>query len=132
MGSNWEKYDFSFLMELKANFMQLKEYKVAEKYLLDALTFDRKVGALSDEMEFELALSELYSKTNKDKLAIVHFKKAVALKDTIFNQEKDKEITRKEMNYEFDKKEAASKAEQDKKERQKHCRKYKSRLGFIY
>jgi len=38
------------------------------------------------------------------------------LKDTIFNEEKDKEITRKEMNYEFEKKEAAARAEQEKQQ----------------
>ena len=36
--------------------------------------------------------------------------------DSLFNQEKNNEITRNELNYEFEKKEAAIKAEQDKKE----------------
>ena len=49
-------------------------------------------------------------------MALEYYKKAVVIKDTLFNQEKDKEITRKEMNYEFEKKEAAAKAEQDKKD----------------
>ena len=40
----------------------------------------------------------------------------LALKDTLFNMEKEKQLTRKEMNYKFDKKEAATKAEQDKKD----------------
>jgi LytS/YehU family sensor histidine kinase len=41
---------------------------------------------------------------------------ATSLKDTLFNQEKHDEITSKIMTYEFEKKEAASKAEQDKKD----------------
>ena len=40
----------------------------------------------------------------------------MVLKDTLFNADKNKEITRKEMNYEFEKKEAAQKAEQEKQQ----------------
>jgi hypothetical protein len=40
----------------------------------------------------------------------------MTLNDSLFNEEKDKEITRKEMNYEFEKKEAAAKVEQEKKD----------------
>ena len=40
----------------------------------------------------------------------------MVLKDSLFSQEKNKEITRKEMNYEFEKKEAKARAEQDKKD----------------
>jgi hypothetical protein len=38
------------------------------------------------------------------------------VKDSLFNEEKNKELTRYELNYEFEKKEAELKAEQDKKD----------------
>ena len=40
----------------------------------------------------------------------------MVLKDTLFNIDKNKALTRKELTYEYDKKEAAQKAEQDKKD----------------
>jgi len=97
-------------------YIDTKKYKEAEKYLSDALKLDKELGDLNDEMQFEELLSDLYTKTNHYQLALEHYKKSMALKDTLFSQEKDKEITRKEMNYEFEKKEAAAKAEQDKKD----------------
>ena len=57
-----------------------------------------------------------YQITGKYDLALLHFKKAMSLKDSLFSEEKNKELTRKEMNYEFEKKEAATKADQDKKD----------------
>ena len=40
----------------------------------------------------------------------------MVVKDSLFNTDKNKEITRMEMNYEFEKKEASVKAEQEKKD----------------
>jgi tetratricopeptide (TPR) repeat protein len=93
-----------------------KKYAEAEKYLLKALTISDSIGVLSTKMQIEISLSELYSGMGKDKKALEHYKKGMVLKDTLFNEEKDKEITRKEMQYDFDKKETATKAGQDKKD----------------
>jgi serine phosphatase RsbU (regulator of sigma subunit)/Tfp pilus assembly protein PilF len=93
-----------------------KKYAQAEKYLLDALTMDKEIGAMKEEMNVENFLANLFSKTKRFELALVHFKNAVALKDTIFSQENKKELVRKEMNYEFDKKEANTKAENKKQQ----------------
>ncbi len=49
-------------------------------------------------------------------LAAMHYKRAMVLKDSLFNVEKGKQITRNEMNYEFGKKEATAQAEQEKKD----------------
>lgn len=91
-------------------------YAEAEKYLADALKLDKEIGAQDGERDDENSLSELYEKTGRFNLALEHYKKAMVLKDTLFSEEKNKEITRKEMNYEFEKKEAATKAEQNKKD----------------
>src|SRR6185503_1492617 len=74
------------------------------------------IGALVYLKEAEESISALYDSTGRYKMALEHYKKAMVIKDTLLNQEKNKEITRKEMNYEFDKKEAAAKALQDKKD----------------
>ena len=92
------------------------KFAEAEKYLLDALKIDKEIGAQNEERNFEESLSQLYEKTGKFNLALEHYKKAMVLKDTLFSEEKNKELTKKELNYEFEKKEAATKAEQDKKD----------------
>jgi adenylate cyclase len=97
-------------------YSKTKRYSEAEAYLLKALTRSDSLGTLNFKKQFELSLSDLYEQTGKNKFALEHYKKAMEAKDSLFNEEKDKEITRKEMNYEFGKKEAANKAEQDKKE----------------
>lgn len=91
-----------------------KKYPEAEKYLMDALKMDKEIGAQDYEKQVEEYLSNLYEKTNRYQFALEHYKKAMVLKDTIFSQENKKQLVRKEMNFEFDKKEAHAKAEQDK------------------
>jgi len=97
-------------------YVKTKKNEEAEKYLLDALEINKEIGSLKSAMDVEENLSSLYSQTNRYQLALKHYKNAMALKDTLFSKEKNKELTRKEMNYEFAKKEAAAKAEQDKKD----------------
>jgi tetratricopeptide (TPR) repeat protein len=95
-------------------YLQTKKYSAAENHLLHALKLVREIGALNDERRIEEHLTGLYEKTERHTLALEHYKHAMALKDSIFSQEKNNEITRKEMNYEFEKKQAADKADHDK------------------
>ena len=92
------------------------KFKEAEEQLTKAITLSESLGAKNYLRQFEEALSQLYDTTGRQKLALVHFRKATMLKDTLFSEEKARQITRKEMNYEFEKKEAALRAEQDKKD----------------
>lgn len=92
------------------------KYKEAEEYSLKALVLDKEIGSMDGERGEENRLSDIYEKTGRYQLALEHYKNAMVLKDSLFNEEKNKEITRKEMNYEFEKKEAAAKAEQNKKD----------------
>lgn len=95
-------------------FTRTGKFKEAEVYLKKAIAIDSAIDAKYELMQFEELLSQLYDTTGRHKLALIHYKKTMALKDTLFSEEKNKEITRKEMNYEFEKKEAAAKAESDK------------------
>ncbi|MEW6470220.1 MAG: tetratricopeptide repeat protein [Bacteroidota bacterium] len=97
-------------------YMLQQKYAEAEKYLFDALALARELGAISLERQFEEFISEVYQRTKRYQLSLEHYKRAMALKDSLFNESKNEEITRKEMSYEFEKKEAAAKAEQDKKD----------------
>ncbi len=91
-------------------------FKEAEPYMQKAIVISKSIGALNDLRQTEEWLSQLYDTTGRYKLALLHFKRAAALKDTIFNEENKKQLVEKEMNFAFEKKEAAAKAEQDKKD----------------
>lgn len=102
------------LVDIGSIYIGLKKYKDAEKYMLRALAIDTAMGSLPWTQYTYSKLSELYSETGNYKKALENYKKAKIINDTIFNQEKNKEITRKEMNYEFGKKEAITKVENEK------------------
>ena len=92
------------------------KFKEAERKLRYAIAIDSAIGARNDLMQFEEELSHLYDTTGRYKLALHWFRKASILKDTLFSIEKNKAITRKELTYQYEKKEAGQKAEQEKKD----------------
>ncbi|NVO19882.1 MAG: tetratricopeptide repeat protein [Bacteroidetes bacterium] len=92
------------------------KFSKAEAALKKAIAIENSSGALKELREAEEMLSVLYDTTGRYKLALIHFKKASILKDSLFSAERTKELTRQAMNYEFDKKESLTKAEQQKKE----------------
>ena len=93
-----------------------KKYTEAEKFMLKALAIDTTMRFLLHGKYIHEQLSILYEKMGKSVKALEYYKKAMVEKDTLFNQEKDKQITRKEMNFEFEKKEAYTKAQNEKQQ----------------
>lgn len=89
------------------------QFKEAEQYLKKAIAIEESIGALDYLMQTEEYLYQLYDTTGRYKEALVHYKKAAVLKDSIFGQENKRLMLQKEMNYEFDKKQAATKAGYD-------------------
>ena len=93
------------------------KFKESERYLKRAIALNESIGLVNNYlMDAELYLSQLYDTTGQQKLALIHLKKATAIKDTLFSQENKKQLVRKEMNYEFEKKEAITKAENEKQQ----------------
>jgi len=103
-----------WIQDIGSLYSDINKYNEAEKYLMEALQISKEIGAIDDEMKTERDLSVLYAKTNRYQLALEHYKQEMILKDTLFNEDRSKEVTRKEMSYEFEKKEAVAKAEQEK------------------
>jgi len=93
-------------------YTSIKKYSEAEKYLLQAIAISDSIGTLKDKVQFEISISKLYALIGKDKKALKHYQKAIEAKDSLINEAKSREI----MNFEFEKKEAAVKAEQEKKD----------------
>ncbi len=91
-----------------------KNYIQAENYLLKAIELSEKIKSIEAIQEFEGALSELYTQIGKDKLALIHYKKHINAKDSLFNRANTEKNVRLEMNSEFDKKQTIEKAKHEK------------------
>ncbi|MBI2967106.1 MAG: tetratricopeptide repeat protein [Bacteroidetes bacterium] len=109
-----------------------KGLELAEEYLLRSTAIADSFGFLQMAMQFNKSLSNLYDTLARlaaesrqpdkmakyYKLAHEHYKKYSEMKDTIFNEEKTKEIGRLDARYEFDKQlavaDAGHKAELEK------------------
>lgn len=65
-------------------------------------------------MEANLGNSEFYERTNRPDKALNYYKAYILYRDSIFNTEKVRALAHTELNYEFEKKEAALKFENDK------------------
>ncbi len=89
-------------------------FKEAEGYLKRSLAIADTIGSLQATKEFNQALAHLYDTTGRVKLAFEHYKKYILAKDSLFNEENTKKLVRSEMNFEFEKKQAAEKAGQEK------------------
>ncbi len=90
-------------------------YPKAEENLNKALVICREFNAREELESFEKAISDLYSKTGKHRLASEHYLRSVAIRDSMFKEQNDREATRLEMSYDFGKREAAILAEMDRK-----------------
>ncbi|MDP2388358.1 MAG: tetratricopeptide repeat protein [Bacteroidota bacterium] len=101
---------------LSTVYKHLKQFKQAEEYALKALKLSKEVGSVEYEENANYALSEVYSLTGKDKEALKYFKAYIVNHDTLINEENTKKNVQAQMEYEFNKKEVATKAEQEKKD----------------
>jgi tetratricopeptide (TPR) repeat protein len=108
--------------------LKLKKHKEAEQFLLKALAIDTVIGSMEGIKTENQTLSTLYSETGQFEKAFYHYKVFTRAKDSLFNEEKNKEITRKEMKYEFEKKEAETKAAQEKKSEADEVEKRKQKM----
>lgn len=114
--------------EMGSLYTSLNKYGEAENYLLNALSVSDSIGALELKKEQLNSLSSLYfakgeavynagnkaASANEFKKAFEYYRQSGIAKDSVFNEEKNNEITRQEMSYEFEKKEAAAQAAYDK------------------
>jgi tetratricopeptide (TPR) repeat protein len=73
-------------------------------------------GLLNEQIGIEEVIYKIYEKMKDFTAALQHYKTYVSLRDKVFNDENTKDEVRLEMNYEFEKKQAATKAEQEKKD----------------
>jgi len=97
-------------------YTKLKNNSEASRYLNKGLLLSKNVGSLAQIQSSYKLLAVLDSAQGHFKQAFEHYKMYVAYRDSLINKENTKKIVQAQMQYEFDKKEAAAKAEQDIKD----------------
>ncbi len=108
--------------------------QIALDYCKRALLLAQSDELLVEQKDACDCLYKTYKSMGNGNKALEYFEQMTMLKDSIYNEENTKKLTRLEMQYDFDKKEAATKGEQEKKDliAQKELQKQKLvRNGFI-
>ncbi|MEO9020494.1 MAG: histidine kinase [Ginsengibacter sp.] len=91
--------------------LQTKDFALAEKYGKEGLKLSKTVGNLQFQRQAWDALQKVYEKTGRYRQSLDAYKEFILLNDSLISFEKKKEITRKEMQFQFDKKRALDQAE---------------------
>lgn len=97
-----------------------KALQQAKVYTDSAIAIFSEIGDLNTLFSNYERLSTIQSLLGDDEAALQSFKKYSMLKDSVFNQERTEKLTETALQYEFDKKQAASAAEQEKKDLQQN------------
>lgn len=96
--------------------MHLHNFPSARRHLGFALDLLQKVKNLEFHASVYAALASLDSATGDWQKAFEHHKQYVEYRDSLINENNTKKMVQTAMQYEFDKKEAATKAQQEKKD----------------
>lgn len=96
--------------------MRLKKYDDAKKYLDKALVTAHQLGSKENIVECYGQLIVLDSLTGNWRDAFTHYNQYFKYNDSMINADNTEQLVKAKMQYDFDKKEAITKAEQEKKE----------------
>ncbi|MBI1287159.1 MAG: tetratricopeptide repeat protein [Flavobacteriales bacterium] len=94
----------------------MKKPAEGRKWYSKSLALSRELGTKDQIKQSYLGLAESDSALHDYKGAYENYKMYLVYRDSLVNEENTKKTTQLEMQYEFDKKEAATQAEQDKKD----------------
>lgn len=103
-------------LKLGRIFFMLHKLRESQENLLTAFKLAKAIGHLKLQKDAQKWLNKVYNAEGKFKEAFFSYKEFVMLKDSLLNEENTKKTVQLEMTYQFEKKEAASKAEQEKKD----------------
>lgn len=95
----------NLLINIGNNYFKQKNYHEALSYQEQSLIPAREIGYMEGIKETEKSLSEIYKHLNDDTSALEHYKKYVAVRDTIFNETKSRQIAEMRTKYEVNQKE---------------------------
>jgi serine phosphatase RsbU (regulator of sigma subunit)/tetratricopeptide (TPR) repeat protein len=97
-------------------YLNQKKLKEAEKMFLSGLTTADEIGHMENQKILSGKLADLYAQLKNWSLAYIYYKKHKEVEDVIVNDSKTKELVKNMMNFEFDKKQAIERVEQEKKD----------------
>ncbi|NUY80842.1 tetratricopeptide repeat protein [Flavobacterium sp. MAH-1] len=104
-------------------YAHLAKYYFSADNLDESLNYANRSLALAKELDIpeqvviaEKMLSDIYTKKNDPKMALLHFQNYSIAKDSLNINENIRKSVQAEMNYEFDKREALQKKEREKRE----------------
>lgn len=115
-------------MNLGLIFERKKYIRKALNYFEDAISIMKQIGDLGSLKIALLRQSELYEKLNQHNKALVSYKDFILIRDSVFNADNIKKQTELEMGFEFEKKEAIARAEQEKKDALSNQEKTKQKI----
>ena len=92
------------------------KHSAAEKYCNMAVVLDQELGDLEKLKNTYFVLSDVYANTGRPTQSLECFKTYTEFKDSIYSKDNEKKIVQQEMQYEYEKKEAAAKLDQEKKD----------------
>lgn len=104
------------LFSLGKVYLEENNIQLAQKYCLEALELAQEMGYPENIGAAATLLEEIYLKEEKYNKAHEMLKLSVKMRDSISNDETHKSIVKKQLQYEFEKREVISKAEQEKRE----------------
>ncbi len=93
-----------------------RKFRQALEWCEKGLKLAEEIAAVDVQRIACECLYTAHKELGNSAMALTYHEQLVAHKDSLFNDENAKKITRLEMQYDFDKKEAAAKAEQDQKD----------------
>ena len=96
--------------------LEMKNYSEAETNIKFALTISARIGYAEVTKNSYKSLSDIYSALGRNKKALMNYRRFIEVRDTLLNEENTKKTVQMQMNYEFDKKEAAGRLEQEKRD----------------
>ena len=111
--------------------MQSKQYPEAIEYAESCLTLANHLGLAEFSLSAEEVLYRAFTVRKEYKNALDHYQAYISLRDTLYNEANTKKTVQAQMNYEFDKKEAAAKLDQEKKEAVAEAESKKQRIILL-
>jgi tetratricopeptide (TPR) repeat protein len=102
------------LLNIAGVYIVLKKYPIAHLYADSAVTSSRELGFPINISNSEHRLSQVDSAIGNYSEAFYHYKQYIIFKDSISNEKNRKASLRNQLKYEFEKKEAVLKEQQEK------------------
>jgi two-component sensor histidine kinase len=104
----------NILLAIGKNYIQQKKFNEGYGYLNGSLSVAKEAGNLLNLMWIYQELADCEKAMGKYRIALEHFELSVVFRDSVFNEENTEKSVKTQLTYEFEKKEAATKAEQEK------------------